>query len=480
MKRVLLAFAILTCSIAQPGASNAAVPAPTLIQHIASSANPVGLGIAGNNFKIPLPNSVGAGNALILGITYPSGNSPSITDNNGNTWPATAAVSADAGSGGNVSSIWVLPNANAGQTTITVSFASSVIPFNYVASEFSNVAAVNPVNGASANANGAGPSLTTGAFTPGNNDANGGNLIWNYYAVAAAANGNPTSWVSGTGFTLLDADIAWTTQQGFPHATQFLVQTAAAAINPGITATADTADHFNGVTVALKAASTGTAAPAGIHINKIIHQTTSAPPSSWTLQEPATGNLRVLTTANGNNLTNITSVTDSDGGVWTKIEPSGDEPQIWYSSNTAANPNLSVTLHISGTSPTITVLFWDVSGASANPLDVVAGAPSTDVSNQATANNMPSITPTTANGLVIAVMGLGQGPGLGLNTGAPTGAAFDLVTYAGELDLDLMENADAQAHVYNTGTATLNWNWLITANPNNSAAATAAAFKSAP
>src|SRR5262249_42746095 len=160
---------------------------------------------------------------------------------------------------------------------------------------------------------------------------------------------------------------------------------------------------------------------AGIHINKIIHQTTSAPPSSWTLQEPATGNLRVLTTANGSNLTNITSVKDSDGGVWTKIEPSGDEPQIWYSSNTTANPNLSVTLHISGSSPTITVLFWDVSGASVSPLDVIAGAPSIDVSNQTTANNMPSITPT-ANGLVIAVMGLGQGPGLGLNIGAPTGA----------------------------------------------------------
>ena len=42
---------------------------PTLIQHVASSANPVGVGISGNNFKIPLPNSVGSGNALILGIT---------------------------------------------------------------------------------------------------------------------------------------------------------------------------------------------------------------------------------------------------------------------------------------------------------------------------------------------------------------------------------------------------------------------------
>src|SRR5262249_40071459 len=147
---------------------------------------------------------------------------------------------------------------------------------------------------------------------PGNNDTNGGNLIWNYYAIAGAANGNPSNWTPGGGFTLLDADIAWNTDQGFPHASQYLVQSAAAPINPGITATSTT-DWFNGVAVPLRAASAGTAAPSGIHINKIIHQTSNAPPSTWTLQVPATGNLRVLTTANGNNATNITAINDSDG-----------------------------------------------------------------------------------------------------------------------------------------------------------------------
>jgi hypothetical protein len=220
--------------------------------------------------------------------------------------------------------------------------------------------------------------LTTGSFVPANNDANGGNLIWNYYAVSGGANGNPTSWVPGTGFTLPDADIAWNANQGFPHATQYFIQSAAAPINPGITATGTTIG-FNALAVALRAASAGVAASSGSHINKIIHQTTNAPPS-------------------------------------------GDEPQIWYSASTTANPNLSVTLRISGASPTITVLFYDIAGASATPLDVAAGVPSVDVSNQSTVNNMPSITPTTTNGVVIAVMGLGQGPGLGLGSGAPTNA----------------------------------------------------------
>jgi hypothetical protein len=228
----------------------------------------------------------------------------------------------------------------------------------------------------------------------------------------------------------------------------------------------------------LKITAGGTAIPGGIHINKIIHQTGDALPT-WLLQIPATGNLRVLSTCNGNNLTNITSITDNDGQTWAKIEPAADEPQIWYSANRSANPNLTVTISITGPRPTTTFLFWDISGADASPYDTSAGAPSVDVSNLTTINNMPSITPTTTNGLVIAVMGIGQGPGTGFASGAPAGAVFDLVTYTGETELDLMDNADCQAHLYNSSASAENWNWAITSNPENSAFATAAAFKAA-
>jgi hypothetical protein len=53
---------------------------PVLIQHVASSANPVGVGISGNNYKIPLPNPVLAGDALVLAITYPHGETITISD----------------------------------------------------------------------------------------------------------------------------------------------------------------------------------------------------------------------------------------------------------------------------------------------------------------------------------------------------------------------------------------------------------------
>jgi hypothetical protein len=449
-----------------------------LIQHVASSANPIGLGISGNNFKIPLPNAVGSGNCLVLGTTYPSGNVPVITDNNGNAWPTTAAATADAGQYGYISTAWVLPNAHAGNTQITVSFLSDVIPFQYVVSEFNNIATVSPVNGTSTGIDHSGPTLTTGSLTPGNNDANGGNVIWNYYALSSSANGNPNRWTPGSGFALLDADIAWTGGQGFPHASQWFVQSAASQLTPGIVATGDGTNHYNSVALALKVAQAGTTIPTGIHINKILHQTSNGPPSgTWSLQFPATGNLRVIATANGNNLTNITSITDSDNGTWTKLEPSDDEPQIWYSPNTSVDTNLVVTLHL-GQGPTMTLLFYDISGAAISPLDTFSGEPSTGASGLSSINGMPLITPLTANGLVIAVMGIGDGPVLGLAAGSPSGAVFDLVTYSDEIDLDLMENADAHAHLYNSDTSAESWNWTLTPNSNNSVFATAASFKS--
>jgi hypothetical protein len=108
---------------------------------------------------------------------------------------------------------------------------------------------------------------------------------------------------------------------------------------------------------------------------------------------------------------------------------------------------------------------------------LAAGTDLTPCSSVTTINNQPTITPTGTNELVIATMGIGDGPGLGLASGAPSGGVWDLTTYTGELDLDLMENADAQAHLYNTTTTTENWNWTITSNGDNSCSAEAVAFK---
>ncbi len=369
-----------------------------------------------------------------------------------------------------------------GSETITVGLTTSSIPFEYTVSEFNNVATSGCVDGTVGGAdlapNGSAV-ISPGSFTPAtNNNANGGHVIWNYNAISAAANGNPTSWLAATNFTLLDGDIAWINKQGFPHASQWYFQTTNASVTPSITSTGDTADRFNSASVSLLVAGAGGTMPSGIHVNKIIHETWVALSSGATfiLQLPTTGNLRVLAFPAGQDNVNITSITDSDGSTW-NVERTGNSAQIWFAANRSANPGLTVSIHTSGASPTNSARFFDVQGAAASPFDVAAGTGQTDCSSVTTVNNQPSITPTGTGELVIATMAIGQGPGLGLASGAPSGGIWDLTTYTGEVDLDLMENADAAGHVYNTTTSTENWNWTITSQGSNSCSSEAVAFK---
>ena len=469
-----------SCSAPLSSGSGSGGGSPVLVQHVASSANPVGLGISGNHFKIPLPNPVLSGDALVLGITFPHGNSSTVTDSLGQSWPA-AAITEDGGSGNYVTQIYVLCGSTGGNDTISVGLTNSTLPFQYTVSEFNTVATSGCVDGTGGGANlapGGSATISPGAFTPStNNNSNGGHVIWNYTALASQASGNPTAWTAASGFTLLDADIAWFDKQGFPHASQWYLQSSNGSVTPSIQSTGDTSDRFNSASVALLVANAGGAVPSSIHINKILHQSWTAPTSSsLTLQIPATGNLRVLAFTVGLNSLNITSITDNESGTWKIEQSNGDSSQIWYSANRSANPNLQVTLHLSGASDTNSVRFFDIQGASASPVDVAAGTDPTSCLS-GTINNQPDLTPTSGNELVIATMGIGDGPGLGLASGAPSGAVWDLTTYSGEVDNDLMENADALAHVYITSGGPETWNWSITVNGGNSCTAEAVAFK---
>jgi hypothetical protein len=314
--------------------------------------------------------------------------------------------------------------------------------------------------------------IDPGAFTPANNNANGGNVIWNYTALATPSNGstNVTTWTSGENLTLLDADIAWRSNASFAHASQWVLQTTAAAIDPTITSSGDTADVFNSVTVALKAASSGGTLPTGIYIRKIIHQTNETfTDNSWVLQEPTTGNIRVieggLTPSNG---APVSSVTDSDGNTYIKANAN---QMIWYATGTSPNPNMKLTINFSSTPPGTSIRFFDIANGTA--YDTSADG-NTDCSGVTSVTNQPVITPTHAPGLVITGMSIGQGPGKAVTS--PAGAIWDFVIYTGETDLDTMENADALGHAYNSDTTTQDWNWTITSIGDNTCTSEAAAF----
>jgi hypothetical protein len=460
-----------TSILVSPGAG---APTPTLVQHLSSTSSPVGLGEPGNHFKFTLPNPVLAGNCLILGIAHLSSATfaaTPITDGNGNTWPTTpAATSVDAN--GNVDlAIFVLPDANAGITSITVHFTAALNPFQYTVSEFNNIATSSPFNGSSANSDVAAPNLTSGSFTPGNNDANGGNLIWTLaWNDGFAASGNKvTGFTAGTNFTLLDADIGWNKDDNAHHASQYFVQATSAAINPGMTVTMSPAnDPFVLLSIALKAATAGTVpAATGIRIVRINHNTigtpsTLSPANVYPLQFPCIGNLLVLVTSEVG-IIQITSVTDSKGNTWVQYDPPHDTttPQFWVAANATPDTALTLSVNFSGAPNGFSTQLYDIIGADPSPVDVAVGVTGANDPSGANVSNQPTITPTTTNGLTIAALTLGTGPSSGFDTGAPAGAIFDFVYNVGQTDRQAMDNSDGRAHYYNPDLATEHWNWVI-------------------
>src|SRR5258708_5880719 len=457
---------------------------------VASSSNPEGVSIPGNQFKFAMPNPIGAGNCIALFFTWkPRAGATVVTvaDNNANTWPSSPNVSAFNGVGSYESDLYLLPNANSGSTTITVTFGTvstisnilwngttpsvptaaahnlvtgdtatiagvtntaynnwftsitvtdsthfnyastvnqaassggnamlAMIPFQYTAYSLYNIATSLPLNGNSTNNNSLAPNLSTPQFTPGNNNANGGNLIITYFGLSTIAGGNPSTWTPGVNFTLGDGDIAWTTNTGYPHASQYFLQTTAAALTPTMTAIGDTVDGYNGISIALKAATAGTPPAPGIRIDRVLHFTSGAPPNTWVLQVPSQGNLLVAST-NESPVITISSITDTQSNTWVKAQFDPSSPQIWYATGPAQSAStLKITLNITGTAQPATIIFHDISGAKANAFDSAAtcntgqggpgacGTAVAAVTGTTSQANVPTITPSVANSLTIS------------------------------------------------------------------------------
>ena len=225
---------------------------PVLVQHLSSSTN--NQSSYGNNFRFTLPNPVRAGNTLVVGLShgYSATRRVTIVDSNGNAWPTAPAVTASNET--ITSSIYVLPNAKAGVTTMTISLDAIVLPFQYDVSEFTGIAQTSPVNGTCGSATTASPNLSCGGFTPGNNDANGGNLVWAYYVDnrGASYSHRATRFAPGAGLRLESANTAWG-DQGMPTAVASALQPAAARIDPSMHVTIPGGtDTFNVVAVALR------------------------------------------------------------------------------------------------------------------------------------------------------------------------------------------------------------------------------------
>lgn len=410
-----------------------------------------------------------------MGVTALASKTVTISDTLVGSWSA-AVCGATGGTGNAKAWVFVQPlGATGGRDTITIDVgASDTQPVQYDITFWQNIDTSSPANGSLCTGNitpGSGGDINPGSFTPvTNNDGNGGNLIWNYTPICTGnASSNPTRWVPASGFSLLNGDIIWANDQGFPEASQYSLQTTQASATPSITATGDTADCFNSASVALKVADNGATAPSAIHVVAIGHESfaTFSSPGTMKIQVPWAGNLRALTfswqgMSPGGGSGSITSISSSDGCNFTKTG-GADGANVWYAQNCSACQTCTVSLTWSGsyTSPQGSFRYYDVENAQASSFQNAAVSDTFGCGTSVT--NAPTFTPAGASsGLVIQVLGNGNGPITGFASGAPSGAVFDLWTFAGQTDSDLADNADASDHLYYSSTAEENWNFVKT------------------
>ena len=380
--------------------SSSAVPA--LVQHVSGSNT------RDNSFSSPycyylwLPGFTTAGNAVVVGFTFNSAITPTVTDDKNDAFRIVANYydSSDSQS----IAIAAAFNVAAGAREISVCFAGD--PGGYVqpmATEFANVIGVDV---ASAGNQGTGTSLTAGTIVP----SASGDLAYQigfdltmsqYQSSFTAGSQANAAW------SLLSADL----MDGF--AAQYGAYNSTSAIDP--TMTMGTSDPWISAAVLLKTGSAG-AVPSGMRIVHLDHEnipthTSSGGngnpfPNPTILQLPCSGNLEVAQMGGGNPGNLITGMTDSNGNSWKQAGPTltyGDtDLQTFYAASASCSSTLKVTVQWNSTDGDQSILFYDVAGAAASPLDTTASA----TGSQGTPGNLTafSITPSTSSTEIIFAM----------------------------------------------------------------------------
>jgi hypothetical protein len=423
---------------------------PTLVQHVTGPQSEL-LSVTDSltDYIIQLLNPVGSGNCVLVSVTHDNGSSAteSVTDDQGNTYVLLNRVNDT--TRGQFASVFGCFNATAGALKITVTFSVATVAIWGCSTEYCNVTTAAMVDVSSGNAS-SGTSVTAGSITPTGN----GDLLYQVMF-------NDGSGVPMTGFTVgSQSNITWAliaAEKVFGTAVQYGVYTSISAINP--TFTIAPTSNWISIAVALKSASAGTPPAAGIRVvgvqhNNTLNETATTVTFFWPVG--ARGNTNLLAIAYVGSAVSprsITGVTDSSSNTWTQAgtgAANDSQVQIFYAASATAVGLLTVTVSLTGTNVGHggTYMAFEVEGAATSPFDTSSTATGNNSSGNITAD---SITPSTANGLVISAIGNAFNTTTGITT---SGSNFISIRSTGEVDPTTNDE--------NNG-------WSINYNPNTSA-----------
>jgi len=467
---------------------------PTLVNHVhtpntgapgtTAAAQTPAAGNTGilSRIWVRLPDPALSGNTLVLSVRWSTGVTiSSIVDDMGNTWSLCTSTPVTDTTNKVQGAMYYASNVLAGTRLITIAFAGYEAPTygqTVAAVIVGQWCGVGAYDGGVGTVQSSSTTWTSTSFTPTTN----GDLVITTGWTTPPLPAN-TSWAAsandGTTFTLLSADIVDSFSQG---ASAYGIQTTAASIAAAFTLGA--AHAGISMACAFKAATAGTARPAGIQIVRIQGQSLYYVAGSDTInwQMPCSGNLLVACNTQG---ANISLQFASQSTNWTNIA-GGSSPNfasMQYLPNVSPAGSYSGTLTTGSVVSTITFFFYDIAGAAtSSTLGANSGTSGTTTGTVSSNGYLvgTAITPTAANSLVIHVTSIYQGSCHG-NCGDPSLYFFDYSTYP-ELNDSIAGQAspfcenNGMTHVYTRSTTALQMTYSTTANSSGNVGSWSCAF----
>ena len=421
---------------------------------------------------INVPSSL-AGNLLVVDFSWSyGGTAPAVSniycnsDTTHATWTWTLAKNVLDTGDSTDSFKYFTAGATAGCSSVTIVASAVWTNAEAVYKEYRGIAASSPIDGTAGQVNsGTGPNFNPGPLTTTTN----GDLIDQYCTFAPLPFGAPnaTSITGSGGFTLIDADLM------FGYASMAQIQTSSGAVTPSINFVGGPSGG-NGICIAAAfktSASTGTA-PSGIQIISQEDAFGNTPTTYIQIHVFNPGDTLVIeglsTQATGNN--QWSSISDSLGSSFTthQLADSGGGYPAWAVDCSAPSVgDDKITISGASSSGNGNYVVLEIAGLNNSShtacFDATAGL-KTNWGNNAPYSSAPSITPSTAGGIILAAIEEGIGPISGISS--PNGAIYAYPNYTGITDASQMTEGGGFSYLLNTSTNANSWTWT---SPNSTA-----------
>ena len=374
------------------GASYAATPNLVQMLTTPNTGNGGQNLVAGGNAKFSLGRAAQTGNAIIVvWWTSSTSGTNTLTDNTGsNTWTAGPACTDTNSAQRMQSAIAVNVAANTRVFTLTVTSASAW--FGAMVMEVQNVTAIHSI-GTSNCPNNSMTTITSGSITPANGD-----FLALFFANTNAS--VATSIAAGS-----QSHITWkTASEDDPDGmgSQWGVYTASTAINPTMSQGSTGADTM-ALSVALTSGTQGGGIPAGVEIfGEHYASIQGGNANPYTVQMHVYGN-EVVGMIDSQAGTQVNSISGMTCSISSSTQDAGAivATQDFHCDNLTSG-EFTLTITQNNTTGVLGILFYDIGGATASPIDNTWTNTSNSQTGTGNFNSVTTGTLANANELVLA------------------------------------------------------------------------------